>query len=115
MRRLVSQKQTIEILHCHTFSRRLRGFIGRRSIAENELLWLAPCAAVHTIGMRCSLALIFIDDQGRCLRMVEQTKLARIYTCSRARGVIEMRARPQANIDWVWQAIAPVIQDESCR
>ena len=103
-------RQTIEIKCCHTFRRRLIGFIGGRSIAAHELLWLQPCAAVHTFGMRCPLALIFVDRDGRCLRIVEQANPNRVYGCRRAHGVIEMRSRAYAEVVWLWQAIAPLIR-----
>jgi len=102
-------RQTIELKRCHTFRRRLKGFIGRRSIAAHELLWLQPCAAVHTFGMHCPLALIFVDRDGYCLRIVEHANPNRVYGCTRARGVIEMRARSHEEVVWVWQSIAPVI------
>ncbi len=103
-------RQRVNIKCCHSFQCRLKGFIGRRSIAENELLWLKPCAVVHTFGMRCSLALIFIDRYGRCLHIVERAPPNRIFYSWQARSVIEMRSRSYAEVRWLWQSIAPALK-----
>lgn len=103
-------QQSFELTRCHTFLGRLKGFVGRREIAENELLWLQPCAAVHTFGMRVPLSLIFIDRQRRCVKMIENATPGRVYGCFKAWGVIEMRARHAEQISAVWRVIEPTLQ-----
>lgn len=104
-------QQSFEITRCHTFRTRLKGFVGRLDIAENELLWLQPCPAVHTFGMRVPLSLIFIDRQGQCMKMIENATPGHVYGCFKAWGVIEMRARHAEQISAVWRVIAPTLQD----
>jgi uncharacterized membrane protein (UPF0127 family) len=48
---------------------RLLGFLPRSSIAADEGLWFAHCRAVHTLGMRVALDVVFLDRQGRVIRI----------------------------------------------
>jgi len=43
---------------------RMRGFLFRREPVEGEGLLLSPCKAVHMIGMRFALDVVFIDEKG---------------------------------------------------
>ena len=47
------------------FFARLVGWMGRERLPQDQALWLVPCRAVHTLGMRCALDLVFLDRQGR--------------------------------------------------
>ena len=42
---------------------RMRGLLGLHALAPGEGLLLDPCAAVHTIGMRFAIDVLFIDRQ----------------------------------------------------
>ncbi len=48
---------------------RTRGFLGRPSPANGEGLLLSPCRAVHTMGMKFTLDVLFLDRQGRVLAL----------------------------------------------
>jgi hypothetical protein len=48
---------------------RTLGFLPRSSIAGDEGLWFARCRAVHTLGMRVPLDVVFLDRQGRVIRI----------------------------------------------
>lgn len=54
-------------------------------------LELAPCRSVHTFGMRFALDLIWVDRDGRVVRVDERVAPRRLRTCLRARSVIEVR------------------------
>jgi uncharacterized membrane protein (UPF0127 family) len=54
-------------------------------------LELSPCRSVHTFGMRFALDLIWLDRDGRVLRVDESVPPRRLRTCLRARSVIEIR------------------------
>ena len=43
---------------------RLRGLLGRNPLREGEGLMLEPCKAVHMVGMRYPIDVVFIDRQG---------------------------------------------------
>ncbi len=51
-----------------SFLDRLRGLLGRASLAEDEGLWLEPCDGVHTWFMRFSIDVAVLDADGRVLR-----------------------------------------------
>ena len=57
---------------------RAAGFIGRRHIAPWEGLWFDRCRAIHTLGVRAPLDVLFLDDRGRVLEIavVPPAKLA---------------------------------------
>lgn len=43
-----------------TFFRRTRGLLGRRGLNPGEGLLLVPCNAVHTLGMRFPIDVVFL-------------------------------------------------------
>ncbi len=44
--------------------RRALGLLGRRTLDPDEGILLAPCNAVHTIGMRFPIDVVFLDGDG---------------------------------------------------
>jgi len=47
-----------------TFCQRLRGWIGRATVAEQEALVLAPCRSVHTCFVRFPIDVVFLAADG---------------------------------------------------
>jgi uncharacterized membrane protein (UPF0127 family) len=79
-------------LHIHraeSFAARLLG-VWRRPLAEHEGLLLAPCRAVHTLGLRFDLDVLFLDAQGKLLRSVFDLKPNRAAWHPKARAVVEL-------------------------
>jgi uncharacterized membrane protein (UPF0127 family) len=60
-------------------------------LASDVGLWLDPCRSVHTFGMRFALDLIWLDRDGRMVRVDANVPPRRLRTCLRARSVIEVR------------------------
>jgi uncharacterized protein len=54
------------------FVARLRGLLGRDSLADGEGLLLVPCRAVHMHRMRFGLDVAFLDRGGRLLACYER-------------------------------------------
>jgi uncharacterized membrane protein (UPF0127 family) len=71
---------------------RMRGLLGRSCLDATQALWLEPCNAVHTFGMRFPIDVVFIDDRNRVLAIHRNVQRARILFCWRARSVLEMNA-----------------------
>jgi uncharacterized membrane protein (UPF0127 family) len=44
------------------------GFLTHAHIAADEGMWFEPCDAVHTLGMRSALDIVFLDDEQRVVR-----------------------------------------------
>ncbi len=74
-----------------TFSTRLFGLIPRRSLGEEEALWLEPCAMIHMCFMSFPIDAAFLDREGRVLRVVSSLKPWRVSPwVPGARGVLEL-------------------------
>ena len=71
---------------------RMRGLLGRSDLEADRALWLEPCNAVHSFGMRFSLDVVFIDKRGCVLSVHRNVGRARMLVCWRARSTLEMRA-----------------------
>ena len=75
-----------------TRNTRRRGLLGRDRLDETSAMLLAPCAGVHTVGMRFAIDVIFVDRQGYAVKVVRDLKPWRIALACRAHAVIEMPA-----------------------
>jgi Flp pilus assembly protein TadG len=53
---------------------------------------LAPCTAVHTIGMRFPIDVVFVDRQGYAVKIVRNLRPWRMALATGGRAVIEMAA-----------------------
>lgn len=71
---------------------RRRGLLGRDRLDEASAMLLAPCAAVHTAGMRFAIDVVFVDRQGYAVKVVQDLRPWRIALATGARAVIEMAA-----------------------
>lgn len=45
--------------------------LGTPDPSDDELLILLPCAAVHGVGLRCSIGVAFVDAAGVVMRVVD--------------------------------------------
>jgi uncharacterized membrane protein (UPF0127 family) len=89
----------LEVDVAATRAARRRGLLGRKSLGATEGLLLTPCKAVHTVGMRFPIDIIFIDRDGRAVRIVPALAPWRIAMSARAKAVIELAAGQAAASD----------------
>lgn len=82
----------MKIVKAQGFVARLIGWLGRRKACPDEALWLVPCRGVHTLGMRFSIDLVFLDRGGRVLRIDESVKPWRCRWHRQAYSVVELKA-----------------------
>jgi len=75
-----------------TRTTRRRGLLGRDRLEEASAMLLAPCAAVHTIGMRFPIDVVFVDRQGYAVKVVRDLRPWRIALAAGGQAVIEMAA-----------------------
>ena len=80
-----------------TRNARRRGLLGRSGLAPFYALVLAPCAAVHTMFMRFAIDVIFVDREGRAVRIVPGLGPWRAAMTVFAHAVIELPAGTLAN------------------
>ena len=69
------------------------GLLGHKRVAPDAGLWIDGCSAVHTMGMRATLDLFFLDRDGRVLKIAMSVKPNRLaVTCRNAVTVVELGA-----------------------
>jgi uncharacterized membrane protein (UPF0127 family) len=51
---------------------RARGLLGRRGLPAGHGLLLKTCSAIHTLGMRFAIDVVFLDVQGGVVRQYHQ-------------------------------------------
>jgi uncharacterized membrane protein (UPF0127 family) len=73
-----------------TSKQRRRGLMGCASIAPGEGVWIVPCEAIHTFGMKTPIDSIFLDKQLRVRAVRPHLKPGRIALCLRAHSVLEL-------------------------
>lgn len=71
---------------------RRTGLLKHTSLPEGEGLWIAPCEAVHTFGMKFAIDLVFIDRKHRVVKVRESVPRRRIAVALTADSVIELPA-----------------------
>jgi len=54
-----------------TWPTRLRGLLGRKSLSEKQGLILCPCNSIHTCFMKFNIDVLFFDQKGQILYVIE--------------------------------------------
>ena len=71
---------------------RRTGLLGVDSLAEDAGLWIVPCEAIHTFGMRVPIDVLFLDKEFRVRKLQAGLIPWRIALCLRASSVLELAA-----------------------
>ena len=71
---------------------RMRGLLGKRSLGSDEGVLLRPAGSVHTFFMRFPIDIVFLDRDGRVLRIAESVRPWRTAAARGAKAVLELRA-----------------------
>jgi uncharacterized membrane protein (UPF0127 family) len=78
---------------------RRKGLLGRDGFGSSCALILAPCAAIHTMFMRFDIDAVFVDDDGRAVKVVRKLAPWRIAADATAHAVVEMPAGSLDELD----------------
>ena len=71
--------------------KRMKGLLGKTSLASGSGLLLKPCKAVHTFGMKFAIDIVFLDKGNRVIKIIEALKPNRITAIySNASTVLEL-------------------------
>jgi uncharacterized membrane protein (UPF0127 family) len=81
-----------DVLLATTRATRRRGLLGRDSLEAASALVLAPCCSIHTAFMRFAIDVVFVDGDGRVLRVVKGLEPWRVAIAPRAYAAIELAA-----------------------
>jgi uncharacterized membrane protein (UPF0127 family) len=71
-------------------AKRSKGLLGRDGLAPDEGLWIVPCEAVHTFGMRFSIDLVYVDRKNRVRKVRSAVPPWRMSACLTAHSIIEL-------------------------
>jgi uncharacterized membrane protein (UPF0127 family) len=71
---------------------RLRGLLGGAPLPDGHGLLLERCRAVHTVGMRRAIDVVFVAADGAVLELRRGLGAGRFAFCRRAHGVLELGA-----------------------
>jgi uncharacterized membrane protein (UPF0127 family) len=83
-----------------TFLHRAVGLLARTTLRPDEGVWITSCRAIHTLGMRVAIDVIFVDGDGHVIRAVHNVRPNRIaLSCKGAQGVVELGGGALREID----------------
>lgn len=71
---------------------RFWGLMGRRRLPEGRALLIDPCSSIHMFFMRFSLDVIFLDQEGTVVKVVEGIKPWRMAMGGGGKKALELRA-----------------------
>ena len=83
--------KALTLYKAETFFERLQGLLLRKPLDEHEALLIKPCSDIHSIGMKYSIDVAFIDNAGLVLKVV-CLKPNRFARCHGSKSVIEFKA-----------------------
>ena len=67
------------------------GFLARAPVDADDGLWFPNCWAIHTLGMRAPLDVVFLDDGNRVCRVAYAVPANQLLvSCPGARSVVEL-------------------------
>jgi len=73
------------------FRARLVGLLARASVPRGQGIWLNACGAIHTLGMRAAIDVIFLDRSGCVLQLDRHVAPNRpLLSCRGAIAVVEL-------------------------
>lgn len=73
-----------------TSAARRKGLLGTGSLGPGSGLWIAPCEAIHTFGMKMSIDAIFLDREHRVTKLKADLRPSRVSICLSACSVLEL-------------------------
>jgi len=82
----------LRVAEASTRKARMKGLAKLDSLPSTLALHIPKCRSVHTVTMRFPLDLIWLDKQGRVVRVDHDVPPRRVKTCLRARSVVEAGA-----------------------
>jgi uncharacterized membrane protein (UPF0127 family) len=82
----------VEIVVARSLRRRLLGLALRRRPPDGRALLFPRCRSVHTFGMRFAIDVVFLDSNGRVLRIAAGVRPGRVARCPDAVAAVEVRA-----------------------
>ncbi len=75
-----------EVQVAGTFFMRLKGLLGKKELKAGEGLFITPCRGVHSLGMRFSVDVVYVNAMGKVvhLQSLSPWKVAKFLRESKA-------------------------------
>jgi uncharacterized membrane protein (UPF0127 family) len=86
----MDRQRPLKLIPCQSSRARLIGLMGRPQLHPDAGIWLSSCRAIHTLGMRMSIDVAFIDVTGRVVRVYRNLPPGRVVCCLAATSVVEL-------------------------
>jgi uncharacterized membrane protein (UPF0127 family) len=71
---------------------RRTGLLKHDRLEPGEGLWIAPCEAVHTFGMKFAIDVVFLSRSKKVLKVRKHMGKLGVSICLRAHSVLELPA-----------------------
>lgn len=75
-----------------TSEARRTGLLRHDALAPGEGLWIVPCEAVHSFGMKFAIDVLFLSKGKKVLKIRPEMGKWRMSVCLRAHSVLELPA-----------------------
>ncbi|MDU4961760.1 MAG: DUF192 domain-containing protein [Sporomusaceae bacterium] len=92
--------ERLEISVANSFWRRLKGLLGTRRLDRDKGLLLRRCNSVHMLGMRYPLDIVYLDQGGVIVKLVENLRPWQVSACRQARDTLEVAAGTISRANW---------------
>jgi uncharacterized membrane protein (UPF0127 family) len=69
---------------------RRRGLLKHKGLQPGQGLWIVPCSAVHSFGMRFDIDLVYLDRKHRVRKVQSVWRPGRMSMCLGAHSVLEL-------------------------
>ena len=73
-----------------TSAKRRTGLLKHSTLAPGEGLWIAPCEAVHSFGMKFAIDVVYLDRKKRVRKIRREMVPRRLSACLTAHSVLEL-------------------------
>ncbi len=73
-----------------TSAKRRTGLLKHTGLEAGEGLWISPCEAVHTIGMKFAIDVLFLDRKRKVLKVKNAMPRGRLAASLFAHSVLEL-------------------------
>jgi uncharacterized membrane protein (UPF0127 family) len=82
-----------------TSKKRRTGLLKHDGLGPGEGLWIVPCEAVHTFGMRFAIDVLYLNRKRRVVKVRPDMGRWRMSACLRAHSVLELPAGTAGQTD----------------
>jgi len=89
---LTTQAELACVVVANDGAKRRKGLLGHKALSATEGLWIVPCEAVHTFGMRFPIDLVYLDRNKRVKKVRSDVPPWRLSVCVSAHSVLELAA-----------------------